>query len=69
MKAWYNSRTVWGGIISALAGAAGVLGFVVDQEAQAQFVNLALAISSAVGGAVAIYGRFRACSVLKRRPR
>lgn len=66
MKKWYHSKAVWGGIVSSLAGLAGVFGFVVDADAQAQITNLCLAVGSAVGGLLAIYGRVRASSVIKR---
>lgn len=69
MKKWYKSKAVWGGLVSAAAGLAGIFGFVVDESAQAELANAALALSSAIGGVLAIYGRVRAVSCIKRKLR
>ena len=66
MKKWYKSKAVWGGLISAFAGLAGIFGFVVDEWTQADIANACFAASSAVGGLLAVYGRVRASSVIKR---
>jgi hypothetical protein len=67
MKKWYKSKAVWGGLVSSLAGLAGVFGFALDSDTQMELTNLCLAVGSAVGGVMAIYGRVRAVSCIKRK--
>jgi len=59
-KAWWASRTIWAGIVSALAGIAGVAGYSISPDDQAQIVTLAVGVASLLGGAGAIVGRIRA---------
>lgn len=59
MKAWYTSRTVWGGIGAMLAGIGPLFGLHVDSDG---FVELAISIVSLISGAVAIWGRLKANS-------
>lgn len=59
-KAWWASRTIWAGIVSALAGIAGVAGYSISPEDQAQIVTLVVGVASLVGGAGAIFGRIKA---------
>ena len=59
-KPWYKSKTVWGGIVALLAGIAGIFGYSVGEEAQATVVESLLAVGSAVGGLIAVYGRVTA---------
>ena len=67
MKKWYKSKAVWGGLVSALAGLAGIFGFVVDDGTQADLANACFAASSAIGGFLAVYGRVKAVSCIKRK--
>ena len=60
LKHWYFSKAVWGGIIAVLAGLAGLFGFDLDADTQSKLAEHAVAIASAVGGALAIYGRVKA---------
>lgn len=64
-KPWYASKTILGGIVALIAGAAGALGVVVSPEDQDLIVQGVLAIGSAVGGLLAIYGRIRATGRIK----
>lgn len=59
-KPLYASKTFWGGIVAVLAGAAGMIGYVVGPDDQAQLVEIATAAASAVGGVAAIAGRIMA---------
>lgn len=61
-KPWYMSKTVWGAVIG-LAGAfcPKVIAALGGTDAAAdQIVTLTSAIASAVGAALAIYGRIKA---------
>ena len=68
-KAWYESKTVWGGIIAIIAAILGIFGHQIDQETQQflteQSVQIASALAAAFGGAIAIYGRVKARKVIK----
>ncbi|MDA0338132.1 MAG: hypothetical protein O2782_23420 [bacterium] len=59
-KAWYQSRTVWGGLIAVLAAVAGAFGFSIGGEDQAALVEAVAAVAGAAGGIVAIWGRVKA---------
>jgi len=63
-KPWYQSKTVWGGIIAVAAGILSVFGKNISPEMQQfmtdQAVQIATGIAAAVGGVLAIYGRIKA---------
>lgn len=59
-KKWYESKTIWGGIIALLAAAAGALGYALDADTQASIVDLVTVIGTAMGGLIAIVGRVKA---------
>lgn len=54
------SKTVWGGLIAVAAGLAGIFGYTIGAEDQVAIVEAVTAIGSAIGGAIAIYGRIKA---------
>lgn len=57
---WYQSRVTWGAIASIalpLLGAVGVSSDVIDAD---QFVALGLALGTAAGGVLTLYGRWKA---------
>lgn len=57
VKSIFASKTVWGGIIALAASAGGIWGYSVSAADQAQLVELIAGVGSAIGGAIAIYGR------------
>lgn len=59
-KQWYESKTVIGGIVAVVSGVAAAFGIAISPEDQEQIVAAVAAIGSAVGGALAIYGRIKA---------
>lgn len=59
-KPWWQSRTLWGGIVAVGAGVAGLFGVDLDAETQSQLATHAAAIASAAGGLLAVYGRVKA---------
>ncbi|MCB5204997.1 hypothetical protein LH464_21255 [Neorhizobium sp. T786] len=57
---WYRSRVTWGAIASIvlpLLGAFGVSSDIIDAD---QFVALGLALGTAAGGVLSLYGRWKA---------
>ena len=56
----FASRTVWGAIIAVIAGIAGIFGYAISPEDQANLVEIGLAAASTVGGVIAIFGRVKA---------
>lgn len=60
MKAWWQSRGVWGGAITLAAGLAGLFGFDVSADLQAELVDHMVEIVALVGGVFALIGRLRA---------
>ncbi|MEB2847146.1 hypothetical protein GAO09_15500 [Rhizobiales bacterium RZME27] len=62
MKAWYQSKTVWGALIAVGASLLQIMGAEVDAGTQAELADLAVTTVGAVGGLVAIYGRIAARS-------
>lgn len=62
-KAWWASKGVWGGVVAAASGVAGLFGANVDEAAQAQMTEAIISVCSTLsmlGGVVAIIGRIRA---------
>jgi hypothetical protein len=63
-KAWYLSKTIWGGAMALLAGVLNLQGD--DVQAVSEMVsagsNHVAALISIVGGLLAIYGRVKAAS-------
>lgn len=64
-KAWWQSRTVWAGLVALFAGVAGMVGYVIDSDMQESIVALATGIVSGIGGLLAIYGRIKASKQIK----
>ena len=60
MKAWYQSRTVWGALIAILASLAKVAGFEVSAGDESDLADLIVAAVGTVGGLVALFGRISA---------
>lgn len=56
-KPWYQSKSVLGGVVSAIAEMVAVIGYSVSEADQASLVELLIGASAAVGGIVAIVGR------------
>jgi hypothetical protein len=64
-KPWYASRGVWGGLVAAGAGIAGVLGYAVTPTEQAAVLELVVAVGGVAGGMVAMLGRVKAKRVIR----
>lgn len=59
-KQWYQSKTVWGALIAIAASLLQAGGVDLDVAGQDQLADNLVAISGAVGGLIAIYGRLKA---------
>jgi hypothetical protein len=59
-KAWYSSKTVWGGLIAVGAAIAGSFGIDVDAATQGEIADYIVVGVGAIGGIVAIIGRLQA---------
>lgn len=66
-KAWYQSKTVWGGLVAVGAAVAGAFGIDLGAEAQGQIVQNVTALAGAVGGIVAVIGRVTAKDTIKKK--
>jgi NADPH-dependent curcumin reductase CurA len=60
IKNWYESRSVWGGVLALAASLTGLFGVEVVGLASDEAVTALTAAAGAVGAAVAIFGRFDA---------
>lgn len=62
MKAWYQSKTVWGALIAIAASLLHMAGVSLDAGTQNELADLAITMTGGVGGLIAIYGRLVARS-------
>ena len=56
-KPWWQSKGVWGGLVAAAAGLAGLLGFHIPEGEIQTLTDAVLSGVTAVAGAFAVYGR------------
>lgn len=66
-KPWWQSAGIWGSLIAVAAGGAGMLGYTISPDDQAQLVTaatkgveLGTAAVGLLGGLVSLWGRIRA---------
>lgn len=64
-KGALQSRGVWGGLVAAGAGVAGLLGFAFSPADIADATTALASIASGVGGVLAVIGRVRATKKIK----
>lgn len=57
---WYQSRVTWGAIVSIATGVLSALGVATDWIDPDQAIALGLGVGSVVGGAITLYGRWKA---------
>lgn len=69
LKKWYQSRTIWGAIISMASGALAAIGIVLTNADQKELADLIVQTISVmgpvVGGWTAFYGRKKAKAVIE----
>jgi hypothetical protein len=63
-KSWYQSRTIWGGVVALIAAGAGFFGYDLDAGAHEALTDALISGAGAVGAVVAIYGRLAAKSTI-----
>lgn len=56
-KKWWESKTIWGGLIAVIASILGIFGYDIGIDDQENLSTIIVSIAGAVGGAVAIIGR------------
>ena len=59
-KKWYQSKTIWGGLVALIAAAGGLVGIEVDAETGSALTLALSQAAAAVGAIVAIAGRLAA---------
>jgi hypothetical protein len=64
-KPWYQSKTVWGGLIAIAASLAHGAGIDIGSAEQGQIADLAATLAGTLGGLVAIYGRVTAKGAIR----
>jgi len=62
-KEWYLSKSVWGAVIAIAAGIAAAFGYDVDSASQEQ---IAIQVTAIVGGGLALYGRIKSTTKIKK---
>jgi dihydrodipicolinate synthase/N-acetylneuraminate lyase len=65
-KKWYKSKAVWGGLIAVLAAIASAFGYAISPEEQDTIIEAVIAVVGGVGGVLAVYGRVKADSTIKK---
>ena len=66
-KPWYESKAVVGGVVAVVAGIAGIMGVAINPDDQEAIVATVTAVGSAVGGALAVYGRIKASQPIGKK--
>ncbi|WP_152045383.1 hypothetical protein [Aureimonas psammosilenae] len=61
-KLWYESKTIWGGLVALAAAVAGLVGFNLDPQAHADLAAAIPNVVAAVGAVISILGRLDARS-------
>ena len=64
-KTWYESRTIWGALITVAASLASGLGFSIDPSSQADLTDAILQLVALTGAMVALFGRLAATRIIE----
>ncbi|TNM65637.1 hypothetical protein [Aliirhizobium smilacinae] len=57
MKNWYQSKTIWGALIAVAASGLHLAGLEIGAADQAELADIAVTLTGATGGLLALYGR------------
>jgi len=60
VKPWWQSKTMWGGVVALACGIAGFLGFAVPDDQVSVITDIVVAVSTVIGGILTLYGRTKA---------
>jgi hypothetical protein len=66
-KDWYQSKTVWGGLVAIAAALMKAAGTEISLADQAALIDAAINLAGVVGGILAIYGRLAATASIRGR--
>ncbi len=66
-KPWYQSRTIWASAVAIGASLLKLGGHELPTELQGQAVDLILTVVTAIGGAIALYGRVKANTTIGKK--
>ena len=61
-KRWWESKTVWGAVVTLVSVVAGFAGAVISADDQASLIDLLSGAGAAIGGLLALMGRLVAKS-------
>jgi hypothetical protein len=64
IKNWYQSKTVWGALIAVAASILHLLGINLGPQDQLELADIAMALTGAIGGLLALYGRLVATAAI-----
>ncbi len=65
MKAWYQSKTVWGALVVVMAPLLQVVGLNLPRGVEGELVEGLMTVADGVGGLIALYGRLSATRVIR----
>lgn len=68
VKPWYASRTLWGAALAIVSGLVPGASVILTPEVSAPLIDGLSALGSVVGGAIAVWGRVAADSVIATSP-
>lgn len=60
LKPWWQSKTLWGAIVTLISAALGLAGLDIADSDRAVLVDLLTSLGAATGGVIAIIGRISA---------
>jgi len=60
IKPWWQSKTLWGAIVTLASATLGVLEYDLAEADREALIGLLTSLGAAVGGLIAIVGRFKA---------
>lgn len=66
-KEWYESKGVWGGVITVLASVSGAFGVTISMEEQEMITGLAVTTITGISGLVSLIGRLVADKKIRRK--
>ena len=59
-KIWWQSRTIWAGLITVISCVAGLLGYQIAEGDQQELITMITGAVGGVSGVIAIWGRVKA---------
>jgi hypothetical protein len=60
IKPWWQSKTLWGGIVTLGSAALGLAGLDLGDADREALIELLTSLGAAIGGVIAIFGRITA---------